>query len=445
MREELLGVGERIVKRALELGFDEAAVRVTFRDATMVKFANSEPSVAQSWKDRSVDVYVAKDKRILGTSGSVSSIGEVEEILGRLRALASRIPESMLYAPLPEPSKVDFMEGLVDRRILEAISDPSDVSELIVEAVHRRSVDYFAGMFEASYTAKALVTSTGTSLYEDATGIQAYVRVFAGDGSGQWSLGSRRLDEKRIEEMAEIAARYAVEAKNPVDVEPGTYNIVLSPMVAGNLMNYVARMASAMSVMMGMSIFAQKKPGEKVASEKLTLIDDPRNPELPYSWSFDDEGVPTYSKPIIERGVFRTLLHNSKTAAKMGAKTTGNAGLLHPHPWSLSVAPGDRSLEELIEEAGDGFLVTNNWYTRLQNYVEGTFSTITRDAVLIIKRGEIAGAAKKFRIADSFPRMLSNLAALTRERYDMYWWEVKPPTRIPYMLFRDVHTSKHTG
>ncbi len=445
IRDELLGVGERIVKRGLEKGFDEVAVRADYYDAVMVKFANSEPSVVQSWREREVGVYVSKNGRILGTSGSVESLGDVEAILDKLSGVADKIPESMLYAPLPEPSEISFMDNLVDDRVLGVVKDPSDVSELIVEAVQRRPIDYFAGMFEAAYTARALVTSKGARLFEDGTYIKSYIRAFAGEGSGQWSLGSRRLDKKKIEDMAETAARYAVEARSPVEVEPGVYDIVLSPMVAGNLFNYVTRMASALSVLMGMSIFASKKPGDKVASEKLTIIDDPRNPELPNSWSFDDEGVETYSKPIIERGVFKTLLHNSKTAAKMGGKTTGNAGLLSPHPWNMSIPAGDRDLEELIGDVKNGFLVTNNWYTRLQNYVEGTFSTITRDAILIIRNGEITGSAKKFRIADTFPRILGNIEALGKNLYDIYWWEVELPSRLPYVLVRDVHTSKHTG
>ncbi len=445
MKDELVSIGEKVVKRALEIGFDEAAVTVTYVNSSMTKFANSEPSVIQSWKGRRVAVYVAKNKRILGTEGSVQSINDVYDILNRLHVLSEKIPESMLYAPLPKPEKIDFMEKLVDTKVLEIIEDPSPISQLIVEATHRENIEYFAGMFEAKYEARALVTSTGAELFEDATSVKSYVRAFAGEGSGQWSVGFRKLDLKKIENMAETASRYATMARHQEEISPGKYNIILSPMVAGNLMNYVAMMASAMRVMMGMSIFANKAPGTRIASEKFTLIDDPRNPELPNSWSFDEEGMPTFSKPIIENGVLKTLLHNTKTAAKMGAKSTGNAGLIFPHPWNLRVPEGEYSLEELIEEAKNGFLVTNNWYTRLQNYIEGTFSTITRDAILVIKNGEIAGAAKKFRIADSFPRMLNNIIALGKEVFDIYWWEVDIPTRLPYMLFKDVNTSKHTG
>jgi len=214
--------------------------------------------------------------------------------------------------------------------------------------------------------------------------------------------------------------------------------------VFGNLLNYVAFMSSAFYVLMGFSFLSKNKPGDQVASEVLTVYDDPRNRGLAGARSFDDEGIPTMSKPLVERGVLRTFLHNTKTAAKMKTKTTGNAGWVSPHAWNLRVKPGDYKLEEMIREVKRGVLITNNWYTRLQSYVEGIFSTIARDAAFLIENGEIVRPVEKFRIADTFPRLLKNIAALTREIYDIWWWEVDVPTRAPYVLAKEINISRHT-
>lgn len=442
---ELRSVGERIIEKALSIGFDEAAVLLHYREASMAKYANSEPSVIQGWRERSVNIYVAKDRRILFTGGSVQSLEDITGMLEQLRKVAPKVSESMLYAPLPGPSEVKPLHGLVDPKVIDLVYDLSPASEALFEAANREHIDSFAGMFEAAHEYRVVMTSTGVDLAEEGTSIETYIRAFAGEGSGQWSMGSRSYDREKVERVAETAAHYAVLSRHQEDVEPGEYNIVLSPMVVGDLFNYIVRMASAASVLMGTSMFVGKKPGEKIASDAVTIYDDAREAGLPGSRSFDDEGVPTRRNPIIEKGVFKTLLHNTKTAAKMGTESTGNAGLLMPRAWNIIVEPGNYSFDELVEEAGNGFLVTNNWYTRLQNHVEGIFSTITRDAVLIIRDGEIAGAARKFRIADSFPRLLKNIAALGSEVYDIYWWEVRVPTRTPYILARGVKTSKHTG
>lgn len=445
MKEELLSIANKVSKRAVEAGFDEAAVLAVYRESTMVKFANSEPSVVQSWRDKQVLVYVSKNKRIMGASFPAKTAEDVEKILMQLSAVGERMPASILYSPLPKPSKVEPLPRLVDSKIVEAISDPHRVAEAMAEAAQRINIDSFAGMLQLTYRVKALASSAGAELSEDATEVQAYVRAFAGEGSGQWAHGSRTLNVKKIEEMAEKASNLAYHSRNQVSVSPGKYNILLSPMVAGNLLNYVAWMATGSAVLLGQSIFVGKKPGDAVASEKITLKDVPREAVLPGSTSFDDEGVPTYNKPIINGGFLKTLLHNTKTAAKMGAKSTGNAGLVFPKVWALSVDPGDYSFEELLEEMGEGLVVTNNWYTRLQNYVEGIFSTISRDAAFIVRGGEIVGAAKKFRIADTLPNLLRNVVALGKDAYDIYWWEVDIPTRTPYILVRNLGTSRHTA
>ncbi len=444
MKDELLEASRKLVEKALSEGYDEAAALLNQRKTVMVKLANSEPSVVQRWKDLILNLYLAKDKKILVISLSPKSLKDVEKAIKELLSVADKLYESPFYAPLPEPGEPTKLD-LVDKKLLEKLEDPSDIVESIIETAHRERIDYVAGMIELSYNEKALATSKDALFYEDSTSIQTYLRAFAGeDGSGQWSLGSRKLNMRKIEETASIAARYAVDSRNRVSIEPGVYDIILSPMVAGNLLRLVGMMASAFMMFMGMSMFMNKKPGDKIGSEKLTLIDDALNTELPGSTGFDDEGVATYSKPIIEEGVFKTILHNSKTAAKTGMKSTGNAGWITPHPWNLVVAEGTYSLDELIGEVKKGILVTNNWYTRLQNYVEGVFSTITRDALFLIEDGKITNPIEKLRIADTLPRLLSNIDALGKTSYDIWWWEVEIPTRTPYILIRQIHTSKHT-
>jgi len=444
-KEFLLEIAGNLVKKALEEGFDEVAVQVRRKKEVMVKVANSEPSVIQNWTVANVGIYLAKEGRIMIVEQSPAKLEDTEKVFGELKETAKLSPPSPFYAPLPEPQSIEPLEGLVDKRILNTMNDPSDLTEMIINTAFEEDIDYVAGMIDFVYSEKALATSKDVNLYEDATYLEAYLRAFAGKGSGQWAYGSRMLKEGRLRKMALEAARLASRAKHPEPGEPGVYDVILSPMVAGNLLNLVAGMSSAFSVLMGTSIFMNKKPGDKVASSIFTLIDDPRKPESAGSTAFDSEGVPTYTKPIIKEGVLKTFLHNSKTAAKMGAKSTGNAGWLWPHPWSLRIPPGEYTLDELIREVERGILVTNNWYTRLQNYVEGVFSTITRDALFFIENGEIVRPIYKLRIADRLPTLLQNIAALGREVYDIKWWEVGIPTRTPYILVKNLHTSTHTA
>ena len=60
-----------------------------------------------------------------------------------------------------------------------------------------------------------------------------------------------------------------------------------------------------------------------------------------------------------------------------------------------------------------------------------------------IKDGRIVKAAKKLRIADKLPRIFKNVHELGNKLYQIKWWEVNVPTFTPYVLIRNVHTTKH--
>ncbi|RLF05258.1 MAG: TldD/PmbA family protein [Thermoprotei archaeon] len=444
MREvEVSELAARMVREAVNRGFDEAAARVVELRSVMVKLANSEVSVVQRWSNLSISLYLAKEGRILTTTLSSSNIDRVGELVERCLSAASQLKPSPLYAPLPEPAPVEPLSGLVDKAVVENMADPAPLAEDLVGEALEAGAEKVAGTLTLSCFRKGLATSRGVELSESSTGVEGYLRAFIGESSGQWAVGGRRLDKTALRLVARTAADLALRARGePRRLEPGTYDLVLSPMVVGNLMDLVGMMSSALAVMMGFSIFARVKPGSKVASERFTLLDEPRNPELLGSTAFDDEGMPTRNKPIIEEGVLKTLLHNTKTASKMGAASTGNAGWVRPHPWTLRIPAGDASLDEMISEVRRGLLITNNWYTRLQNYVEGIFSTIARDATIYIEYGELKHPVARVRIADKLPTLLSNIELIGRELYDISWWEVKPPVRAPYILVRSIHVSR---
>ncbi|MEM1796664.1 MAG: TldD/PmbA family protein [Zestosphaera sp.] len=438
---EALELGREVVSKLRE-SYDDVAVLMRTRDRVMVKLWNTEPSVTQSWLTTDVSLLLTKARKVLILEFSVGRPEEVLKAIEKISSVVERVEESELYAPLPEPQEVKPIEGLFDTKVINAMKDPGILTKLMVDAALSEGAERIAGTLTLSSDERVLVTSKGFEKSEKKTLVEAYLRVFKNEFSGHWAYGSTHVNEGEIKEVGRKAGLYASITNSRADSQPGKYDVVLSPLVVGNLMNYVAFMSSALAVLMGYSMFMKFKPGDKIASEKLTLVDVPRDPTLPNVASFDDEGVPTYNKPIIEKGVFYNLLHNSGTATKLGVKSTGNAGWIMPNPWNLYMEPGSLREDELVSELRNGVIITNNWYTRLQNYVEGTFSTVARDATLLVKDGEIVGNVGRIRIATSFPELLNSIEELTRQTYDVTWWEVRTPIRAPYVLARNINLTK---
>jgi PmbA protein len=160
----------------------------------------------------------------------------------------------------------------------------------------------------------------------------------------------------------------------------------------------------------------------------------------------DDEGAPTKENVLIDKGTLRTYLHNASTAKMFKTKTTGNAGLVSPTPWNIEMDGGNTSKNELFEETKKGLYLTNTWYTRFQNYAKGDFSTIPRDGIFTIEKGEIKNSRKDLRLSDNALALLGNITAASKERQHVHWWlfdmDGYPPSLSPYVVIKDVHMTK---
>ena len=272
--------------------------------------------------------------------------------------------------------------------------------------------------------------------------LEISVRAFTNsEASGQANLCARRERDFFPSKVGQSAAEIAKEASNPVEGKPGKYNVILGPNVFANLMNEVISATSAFNVDSGLS-FLKGMLGKRVASSSLTLIDDGTIIDGINSRAFDDEGVPTRRTEIIKDGVLRSYLHNSSTAKKFKSSSTGNAGWIVPQPWNIIINKGQDDFQNLLSELDDGLYITNNWYTRFQDYRAGDFSTVCRDGLFKIRKGKIDQSIKGLRISDNMPRMLRNIHSLSNKQNWIKWWEVETPTLTPHVLIKNVNLTK---
>ncbi|NON61906.1 TldD/PmbA family protein [Acidianus sp. RZ1] len=345
--------------------------------------------------------------------------------------------------------KLDNLEGeptLVPSSIAPRVSDndrqilkvkESNVDKLMDDVsplLNLESKFPLYGIITVEKVERSLVTSSGFNGKEEGSGVSGYFRAKNGEYSGQWAFSSTNFSEKQVKDAIERANQYA-SITGKAQITDGKYDLVLSPLVMGNLMMDVARMASGFAIYSGMSMM---NPGDKVGSDNFTLLDTPRE-DRPDSWAFDDEGVFTYNKAIIENGVFKQPLLNIELSPFFKANSTGNAGWLYPRAWNLEVKEGDESVDSMV--SGNVILINNVWYTRFQNYVEGTFSTVARDASVVYKEGNPVGIAERIRIADSLKKIMQT-EAISKERFSVRWWDAPMQGVYPFVLVKGVKVTK---
>jgi PmbA protein len=176
---------------------------------------------------------------------------------------------------------------------------------------------------------------------------------------------------------------------------------------------------SAKNAQNGLSLLAGKE-GQVIASECITISDDPFRKGYALQTHFDAEGVATYRKNVVENGVFKTLLYNLATAKKAGVETTANAskagyaGSVEISPYCLCIEGSDITEEKLFELADNGVFVTElkGLHAGI-NAVTGDFSL--ESAGYVIENGKKGRPIKSFTIAGNFFDLLKNIEAVAND------------------------------
>ena len=441
----LLEIAHAAVRRARELGASDAAAHVGRKIVRLIRFSNNEVTAVKRWDDVTVQLLVKKERRVLLADLSEVSVEGAKRAVEQLVERAPLLTPAPVYAPLPDPAPTyPKLTRIYDPEVGEAVDRLYDAVATAINAAQAEGAERVAGSLYAAVKERVLVTSAGVELTERSSYLNLYVRAFAdAEASGQFATITVGFDGFNPERIGKRAGWVAVQARNPVDLEPGKYTVLFSPMVVADYAAWTAWAASALAVLMGYSWFREKL-GQKVAADNVTILEDPLLDGTPGATAWDLEGVPTQRKAIVEGGVLRTYLHNVTTAAAFQTRSTGNAGWVFPEPFNVVMSPGTRSCEDLIASIDRGVFITNVWYTRFQDYVRGDFSSISRDGVFLIKNGSIEQSLKKVRVSDNMLRLFQAVREVGRDRFWVLWWgqEIQIPAYVAPMVVEEVPLTK---
>ena len=435
----------KILSACKKLGVASVAVGFTRSRDQMVRFSNNSVTVVNSWQNEVPTVYLASNGKRAACRIEEQDGVECESIAKELVDSMKVTPRGDIDFDLPKgPFSYQEIEGIYDERLTEIGTGLIDAAEVAINSARKEGADRVSGVVTSGSWEHFVLTSAGAEGSSKGTEIEITVRAFAAeDATGQGISIATNLDRFHPAEAGVTAGSIARKSRGATAGSPGRYNVVFGPAIFADFVDRVADSASAYTVDLGLSFF-QDSLGKKVASEDFSLYDNGRLPNGPGSILLDDEGFPTGETHLITEGTLEGYMHTSYTAAKHKARLTGSsqfeggvAGMV-PAPRNLIVEPGELQFGELLDKAGSGLYITNNWYTRFQNYQTGDFSTICRDGVFEIRDGKIGHPVKGLRVSDNMIRILQSIEVLSKERQWIRWWEVPTPTLTPSVLVKDV-------
>ena len=266
----------------------------------------------------------------------------------------------------------------------------------------------------------ALCNSNGLDLEDEFSMANSYGMAIVED-NGEMYDGFKVKDGRTIQELdlKEIAGEAVEEAVSTIgagSIPSGKYTVVFSNKAMATLLATYSSVFSAEQAQKGMSLLKDKE-GEKIAADIVTITDDPRYKDSMVKRTFDGEGVAAYAKNVVENGVLATLLHNLKTAAKAGVKSTGNASKasyssvvgVSPFTFYLHPSQGEGSaLEDIFRAAGEGLYITDlEGLHAGANPVSGDFSLSSK--VFLITEGKKGAPVKNITVSGSFFELLKKV------------------------------------
>ena len=234
----------------------------------------------------------------------------------------------------------------------------------------------------------------------------------------EWMAFPEVPDVKRL--MLE-SAEMLKKAESVEKAQPGEARVLFAPLPFAELLYLgIVREASGSLMARGLSSLEE---GQRVAGEGFTLYDDPMDETSLKPAKADDEGIPTKRRAVIEDGVFTGHLWNSYWAHRTGRESTGNAlryetALLEaPHHLTLK---GDASLEEMLEELGDGYLIAGIMGLTGVDSKTGNFSVLANPA-FVVRGGDVV-ASTSFTITGNVRDLFEEIELIGKDRKGI-WFE----------------------
>jgi len=421
---------------------EETEAAISSTSYSLTRFANNIIHQNVAEEGTLLSVRVVKDRGTARVNTNKLDEDSIRQACENVLALASLQPPDpeRLLLPMPQTYRV------VDRfHQVTAELSPRQRAATVCEVIARAEKDKLtaAGVYSSGVAGSALFNSRGLTAYHEET-LSEFSVTMRGDSSSGWAKRTSPCHlECEPEVLAERAAQKALQSREPQEIPPGRYTVILEPAAVLDLLGFFILDFSGLAVLEKRSCFTDRL-GKKLFGENITIHDDvyhPRQSGAP----FDGEGIPRQRVDLVKKGVLKNLVYARQTAHRMGHEPTGH-GFPVPNeygeaPLNLVMEGSRASLDSLIRSTAQGLLITRLWYIREVDPYQKILTGMTRDGTFWVEKGELKHGVKNLRFNQSLIEMLAHVEKLSlpvrasgEESFDM----VVPAMKVQGFNFSSV-------
>jgi PmbA protein len=351
------------ITQARKCGARDAAVDIYDGPEIQVQFRNKAIEKLQEARRRSLAVSIYCNNRYSSQNTNKLDKGSLEKFIEDAVAITKylsedpfrKLPDPVYYAgrekkdlELRDPSYESLSTEVRIESARQAAEAASSASNRIVSVTSRfndslyRFVKVHSNGFEGEEEGTSFSLSVSPTIKDDEGKLAsdyAYGNTrYKGDLPDPQKLG-KEVTERALRRMGQ---KKVASEKMDMVVENRQAGQVLSPLI-GPLSGAALQQKRS---------FLEGKLGQKVASEQMTLIDDPFILRGQGSLLFDLEGLAARRRTVIEKGILKTYFIDNYYGRKLGIEpTTGG-------PSNLVFDCGRKSCEDIIKGVTRGIFVT---------------------------------------------------------------------------------------
>ncbi len=331
--------------------------------------------------------------------------------------------KDVILAPADKYEKIKQI-----RSANEDISTSEKLAKLLEMEKYTKSLDKRIKalnycLYSENIVNRTIINTKGIELSDNGNSFMYYISIMAKDGEEVITEGdficSTEFESLDTKKFIDDLVGKTLKKFGAVDIESKKYPVVLHNDVSANILGAYKGIFSSENVQNGRSMLKGKLK-EIIANEKVTIGDNPFLEASPFKTAFDDEGVATYAKNVVEKGRLINYFYNSKTANKDNVKSTGNAqkSSYKSQPqvgmWNLFLEAGNKSFDEMVKKVNDGVLVTQvSGIHSGVNPISGDFSLEAKG--FIIENGKVTKPIKQMTVSGNFVNMLKNIKEIAND------------------------------
>ncbi|TFW35832.1 metalloprotease PmbA [Massilia horti] len=416
-QDQLKQIAQDVLAIAREQGATDASVEISEGSGLSVTVRKGKTETIEQNKDKGmgVTVYCGQRRGNATTSDfSPSSLRSTVEAAWNIARFTAE----------------DDAAGLPDADLLE--TDPRDLRLIYPWPLSAEEALALAQRCEAAAFAvdPRVTNSEGASVYiQHSHFVGANTRGFcagypfsrhtlsvapiAGKGNHMqrdyWYTSDR--DPRKLadaEKVGRYAAERALARLHARKLDTRTCPVLFeAPLAAGLLGSFVQ--ATSGGALYRKSSFLLDSLGKSIFPEHIQIIEDPHVPGAVGSAPFDEEGVRTVRRKVVDNGVVQGYFLSSYSARKLGMKTTGNAGGSHNLDMISTGTRPEDTFEGMLRKMGTGLLVTE-LMGQGTNYVTGDYSRGASG--YWVENGEIQYPVEEITIAGNMKDMFQQIVAI---------------------------------